>query len=261
MSMRLVLAALGCALSAAQPARAADVAKPGTEPEGRRFSAGMEVTRGDYGQPGDTTIIYVPLSYQMTSGPWQFGLTVPWISVDGPGNVVRDLGSFGGAGASRSESGLGDIIASATRSLATTAGGTAFDLTGKLKLGTASRSDGLGTGEEDLHFQLDVYRRVGEFTPFATLGYKILGDPPGVDLRDVFYLELGATRRIDERRSAGLMWHGQEKTTSAGDPQSELTAYYIVRLDMQWKAQFYGLLGLADGSPDFGAGTFLIRNF
>lgn len=251
-----------CAASclAAAPATA-DELKPGTEPPGRRFSAGMEVSRGDYGQTGNTTIIYVPLSYRMDSGPWQFAATVPWISVDGPGGVVRDLGRIGSGGGSRSESGVGDIIVAATRNLALTTGGTAIDFTGKLKLGTASRSKGLGTGEEDLHFQLDVYGKAGELTPFVTLGYKVLGDPPGTDLRDVFYLEIGASRPIGERRTAGLMWRGQERVVAGGKPQSEVTAFYLVRLDTEWTAQLYGLVGLADGSPDLGAGAFLIRRF
>jgi hypothetical protein len=263
MTTKSIVAACACAasLACAPVALAADDYKPGAEPTGRRFSAGMEVTRGDYGLSEDTTIIYIPLSYRLTSGPWQFGVTVPWISVDGPGTVVRDLGRISGGGASRSESGLGDIILQATRSLSTAASGLALDLTGKLKLGTASRSDGLGTGEEDFHVQLDAYGRTGEFTPFATLGYKFLGDPPGVNLRNVLYLDVGATRRIDERRSAGLLWHGQERVTAGVKPQSEINGYYLVQLDAAWKAQLYGIVGLADGSPDFGAGAFLIRHF
>lgn len=248
-------------LVAATPV-SADELRPGTEQTGRRFSAGMEVTRGDYGLPENTTIIYVPLSYRHTGGPWQLGVTVPWISIDGPANVNRDLGSFGGGGGSRSESGLGDVAASATHPLATSAdGAAALDFTAKLKLGTASRSKGLGTGEEDVHVQLDAYGRSGDFTPFAVLGYKFLGDPPGINLRDVLYLELGGSRRVGERRTAGLMWRGQERTLAGGDPQSEITGFYLVRLDVEWTAQFYGLVGLADGSPDLGAGAFLIRRF
>jgi hypothetical protein len=57
------------------------------------------------------------------------------------------------------------------------------------------------------------------------------------------------------------MWHGQQKTTAGGAAQSELTAFYTHRMTAQWKVQFYGLLGLADGSPDFGAGAFLTRGF
>lgn len=253
-----------CATSllAATPVAAADDLWPGTEQPGRRFSAGMELTRGDYGLAEDTTIIYVPFSYRQSAGPWQLGVTAPWISIDGPGNVTRDLGRFGPAGASRSESGLGDIILSATHPLATSADGSAaLDFTGKLKVGTASRSKGLGTGEEDLHVQLDAYGRTGDITPFATLGYKVHGDPPGINLRDVLYLELGGWRRVGERRTAGLAWRGQERVADGVDPKSEITGFYLVRLDVEWTAQFYGLVGLADGSPDLGAGAFLIRRF
>jgi len=248
----LYLALLSCA--AAVPAAAQD-------DKGSSLSVGIDYTTGDYGQPSDTTITYVPVTYKLGGRPWQFGVTVPWIKVEGPGNVTRDTGRIGGAGATRTESGIGDVLLFATRSLAVTQGGLALDLTGRVKLGTASRSDGLGTGENDFHVQLDAYAVAGEFTPFATLGYKFLGDPPGIALRDVLYAELGAARRLDEQRSAGLMWHGQERTTAGGSPQSEVTAFYTRRFGQGWKAQFYGLLGLADGSPDYGGGAFLIRAF
>jgi hypothetical protein len=228
---------------------------------GTSLSVGIERTTGDYGQPSDTTITYIPVTAKLGGQPWQFALTVPWIRVEGPGNVVRGVGAIRGAGGRRTESGLGDVIASATRYLGQTAGGTAFDLTGKVKLGTASASRGLGTGEHDFHAQFDAYTRAGEFTPFATAGYKILGDPPGIELRNVFYASLGASRRLDEARSAGLMWSGQQKTTAGGDAQSEITAFYTRRFSGAWKAQFYGLVGLADGSPDYGAGAFLIRAY
>jgi hypothetical protein len=254
-----------CAASllVALPAAAFDELRPGTEQPGRRFSAGMELSRGDYGLSQDTTIIYVPFSYrQAVGGGWQLGVTAPWISIDGPGTVTRDLGRFGGGGASRSESGIGDIIVSATHALAASADGSAgLDFTGKVKLGTASRSKGLGTGEEDLHVELQAYGKTGDITPFATLGYKIHGDPPGINLRDVLYLEAGAWRRVGERRTAGLMWRGQERVVSGVDPKSEAVGFYLVRLDVEWTAQFYGLIGLADGSPDLGAGAFLIRRF
>ena len=251
-----------CALVLGWPAGAvADELRPGTEQAGRRFSGGMEVTRGDYGQSGDTTILYLPLSYRTGEGPWTYGVTVPWISVDGFGNVTRDLGRYGAQGARRSESGLGDIVLSATRALAQADSALQIDATAKLKLGTASRSKGLGTGEEDLHFQVEFYGKSGEFTPFVTAGYKVLGDPPGVGLRDVAFLEVGATRQVGATRTAGLMWHGQERAVAGGKAQSELTAYYQVRLDVEWSAQLYGLVGLSDGSPDLGGGAFLIRRF
>ena len=244
------------ALAAAAPWAAA------ADDMGSSLSIGIEQTTGDYGQAADTTITYVPITAKLGNRPWQFGVTVPWIRVEGPGNVVRDVGRYRGAGGgTRTESGLGDVIAFATRALGTMPDGTAFDFTGKLKFGTASAGSGLGTGENDVHLQLDAYRSAGEFTPFGTVGYKILGDPTGIELRNVFYISLGAARRLDAERSAGLMWYGQQKTTDDGDAQSEVTAFYTRRFGGMWKAQFYGLVGMSDGSPDYGAGALIIRAF
>lgn len=251
-AMRIPLVAL-CLLAAALPARAAQ--------DGTSLTVGIEQTKGDYGQGSDTTITTVPVTFRLGDRPWQFGVTVPYLEVRGPGNVTRDLGRFRGAAAPRSASGLGDVVAFATRAVGVAADGTALDLTGKVKLGTADEGKGLGTGENDFHLQADVYGSAGTLSPFGTLGYKVLGDPPGIDLKDVFFLELGVVRRLDGERSAGLMWHGQQKTTAGGAAQSELTAFYTLRMTAQWKLQFYGLLGLADGSPDFGAGAFLTRGF
>jgi hypothetical protein len=242
-----------CLLAFAPPAHATDNA-------GTSLTVGVEHSTGDYGQASDTTITSIPFTLKLGSRPWQFALTVPYLEVDGPGNVTRDLGRFRGAGTPRHTSGLGDIVGAATRTFGF-AEGTSLDLTARVKLGTADESDGLGTGENDLHLQADITRSMGSLTPFATLGYKILGDPPGIDLNNVFYLALGASRKLDDQRSVALTWYGQQKAVAGGSAQSELSGSYTVRFGGQWRAQFYGMLGLAAGSPDFGAGAFLTRGF
>ena len=251
MLRRLLMAS--ALLAAALPACAAE--------DGTSLTVGIEQTKGDYGQGSDTTITMVPVTFRLGNRPWQFGVTVPYLEVTGPGNVTRDLGRFRAAGPRRSATGLGDVVGFATRAVGVAGDGTAFDLTAKVKLGTADEGDGLGTGENDLHLQADVYGGSGTYSPFSTLGYKVLGDPPGIDLKDVFFLSLGVARKLDGESSAGLMWTGQQKTTAGGSALSELTAFYTHRMGVQWKVQFYGLLGLADGSPDFGAGAFLTRGF
>ncbi len=226
-------------------------------------STGIDYTTGSYGEAIDTSIVYIPFTGKYETGPWLFSLTLPYIRVSGPGGVVRDVGSVGTAGtARRTESGMGDIVGTATynycwdpqRQLA-------IDFTGKLKLATANERKNLGTGEEDLHVQVDAYQSRGRWTPFGTLGYKFLGDPPGVDLRDVFYASAGATYRLDDERIVGAMWYGQQKTTARGSAQSEITGFYSRKLDADWRGQFYGLLGLSDGSPDVGLGFVATRQF
>jgi hypothetical protein len=255
---------IACA-ALAIPTGAAALDLPGPSPRadgvGTSLSFGVERTTGDYGQARDTTITTVPVTFRLGSRPWQFGVTVPWIEVKGPGNVTRDLGRFRPAGTNRSESGVGDIVAFATRGLATGAGGSGLDATAAIKLGTASASKGLGTGEEDFSLQLDAYGGGGGLVPFGTLGHRWVGDPPGVSLRDVLFARLGAARWLDADTTAGLMWSGQERLAAGLEPKSELTAFYTRRFGAGWKAHFYGLLGLEDGSPDYGAGAFVVLLF
>ncbi len=253
---RFGVAAACLLLCGLQAVQAADTSK-------LTASVGIDRTQGNYGGETDTTITSIPFMLRYQTGPWLLGLTTEWLSVKGDAFVNRDIGRFGESGTdtTRTESGLGDIVASVTHELGMTANGTAIDLTGKIKLGTADETKGLGTGENDLRIEVDVYRSVAQFVPFGTLGYKFLGDPPGLNLRNVFYAAVGSTMKIDDVRSVGLMWYGQQKTTANGARQSDITAFYIRNFTPEWKAQFYGLLGLADGSPDIGAGAIVTHTF
>jgi hypothetical protein len=227
------------------------------------FTTGFDYSVGSYGQSRDTTITYIPVTGKYEIDRWTFGLTIPYIEIEGLGNVTRDIGRFKSttSTATRTESGIGDIVGSATYNLFSSRDGRALDLTGKLKLGTADENKGLGTGENDLYVQVDAYQTVDHLTPFATLGYKFLGSPPGANLHNVFYASFGGSYKLTPEQSVGLMWFGQQKASDAGAVQSEITAFFNQRLSREWKAQLYGLLGLADGSPDFGVGAMVTRSF
>ncbi len=222
-------------------------------------TSGFDYTVGNYGQSSDTTITYVPFTYKHETGRWIYAVTVPYIEVEGPGNVTREVGRFRGPPRARSQAhaGLGDIVLAATYNLFFSPAGQVLDLSGKLKLGTADRAKGLGTGEEDVYVQIDAYGNADGVTPFATVGYKWLGNPPGVELRDVYYLAFGASRALHSGREVGAMWFGQQKAAPAGAAQSEITVFLSQALGRAWRARLYGVLGLADGSPDYGVGAMV----
>src|SRR3954471_11221414 len=80
------------------------------------LGTGLDYTTGKYGASEKTEILYVPFYARYETGPWIFRLTVPYIRITGPGNVIgggedrvtvpgRDVGR-------RTESGLGDIVGS-----------------------------------------------------------------------------------------------------------------------------------------------------
>lgn len=226
------------------------------------FSTGIDYSNGDYGgDPVDTDITFIPFTTSYQTGQWKFKATIPWVRIIGPGTVVGAgdggvvVSSGSGLTSRTNESGLGDIWLSATYE-------TQFippelfylDLTGKIKLPTADEDKGLGTGETDYTLQADIFKPLGQFTPFATVAYKIKGDPSGVNLDNVFYLSGGTDFRVSDTSNIGASLDYQEASTSSSDDALDVFAYLNQKVNRNWSYTFYGYKGLEDGSPDYGLG-------
>jgi outer membrane putative beta-barrel porin/alpha-amylase len=259
-SMKLAGGALCAALLAASSATA--LAADGAATVG----AGADYSSGKYGGTQKTEILYVPFTGKYEIGPWAFKLIVPYIEITGPGNVVgagADRVTLpGGNAARRTESGLGDIVANAFYNVVNERNAPfGLDVGAKAKLGTADRAKGLGTGENDYSVQADIFKPLGEFTAFGSLGYRWYGDPPGVSLRNVPYGSIGASRRMSSETSAGLTYDFRPPITAAGSRISEATGFVSQRLSREWKLQVYAVKGFSNGSPDFGVGALLNYSF
>jgi len=224
---------------------------------GFSLTTGLDYSTGKYGGTESTDMLYIPVAGKYEADKYTLKLTVPYLQVTGPGNVVRDVGQIGPASTTRTkQSGLGDIVVAGTYDMyGGHANGTFVDVTAKIKFGTADEAKGLGTGKNDYALQADLYKTFGKNTVFGTLGYKVMGSPPGVTLNNVFYASLGAGHQYSQETSAGLILNLQEKAFPTGFPQQELTAYVSRKLGKTWKAQAYAVKGFSNGSPDWGAGA------
>lgn len=229
------------------------------------WSLGFEYGSGDYGGSADTDILYIPLTARYDTGPWSLRFTLPYLSVTGPGNVIRDVGRINGA-ASRTrttESGIGDVIAAATYNLLPGGPDTPIvDLTGKLKLPTADSDKRLGTGEADLFAQVDVYQPLRKsWTGLASLGYAVLGNAPGTPLNDVFYGSVGASHQLSAPTSVGVTFDLRQSVSATSGPQCEIVGFINHRVDRYWRVQAYALTGFANGSPDLAIATRVVRTY
>jgi hypothetical protein len=244
-------------------------ARPETE---SRFSltVGAELTTGDYGADADTDVLYVPVTGRWESGPNTLNLTVPYIRVSAPsttGGTVVGSDRMGrpirrGAAASErvTESGLGDVLASYGRLLLEHDSMT-LDAIARIKLGTADETRGLGSGENDYAAQLDGYWAVGPWTALGTVGYKVLGDPPGTDFDNVFFGALGASLSRGDTAAFGAIYDYSQATTPASDPQRQITLYAAGHINRGTRLEAYVLKGYGDTSPDRGAGILLTTSF
>jgi len=230
------------------------------------LSIGADYSSGNYGLSDSTRFLYVPVTAKHETGRWVLKLVVPYISITGPSNVVgapeNQVILPNGSFARRTESGLGDVVASAFYNVLnernTPLG---LDIGAKIKFGTADDSRGLGTGKNDFSLQADFFKAIGTFTPFGTLGYRRYGDPAGVDLRNVFYGTIGSSYRISEPTTVGLAYDWRDRIVQGRDRVSELTAYISRKLSGDWKLQVYAVKGFTNASPDFGAGSSLAYSF
>ena len=233
-------------------------------------SIGAEYTTGDYGTGADTTIWYFPLSFGYEKETTSFSVTVPYLIVEGPGNVTPAIGDTphgmspgmgamqvvrpGPVGTTRRESGLGDVVLSGSvRLAAETSAQPRIDLTGKIKLATADENDNLGTGENDYAVQVDVEK--GVF--FGYLGYRLYGDPPGIDLDNVAYGLIGLSSQLNMDTRGGVALYTQQAAAAGTDNQLELNLFLSRKFGKGNQLRPYVVFGLADGSPDWGAGVTL----
>jgi hypothetical protein len=226
------------------------------------WSVGAEYSSGDYGAAQKTDIFYVPFAVKYETGPWAYKLTVPYVEITGPGNVI-------GAGADRivvpgvnqprrTASGLGDIVGAVFyNAVDDRKGPVGLDLGAKVKFGTADSNTGLGTGENDFAVQADFFKAMGKFTPFGTIGYRWYGDPPGVNFRNVPYASLGGAYRLSQDTTIGAVYDFRDSVFAGGPQVSELTGYLSQRLSREIKLQFYAVAGFSDASPDYALGLNL----
>lgn len=223
------------------------------------MTTGIDYSSGKYGQAEKTNITYVPLTAKYEVDRWSFKGTLAWLTIDGPGGVTGDGTVVDNGTDERAiESGFGDIVASATYSALQLEQQKFYvDVGAKVKLPTASERKGLGTGKTDYAVSVDLYKTFDRFTLLGTLGYKVFGDPAGVDLNNVWFGTVGGVYKLDQKNSAGLTVDMREATTESSTKLLEYTLFYSYKFNDTYKLQTYLSAGDTRSSADFGGGAML----
>jgi hypothetical protein len=219
-----------------------------------RLSTGIEYSSGEYGGTGDIEELYAPFTVRFDYSRVGFRLTIPYLSVTTPADDVAP-----GPVSTTTEDGLGDVIASVTLYdlFVSPTGDFVLDVSGKVKFGSADVDKGLGTGENDYTFLLNGYRFYERFALQGSAGYKVRGDPPGVELRDVFLGSIGGAISASDRTRLGMFFDYREASLVGGDAIQELSGFTSFRLNDRWRLEFYAFTGFGDNSPDWGGGMLL----
>ena len=258
--------AAGCAFALTIGAASSSFAADGE----LRLGAGLDYTRGTYGTSTESTTVALPITVRYERDRWTYKLTVSYLKVTGPADFIPGIGPVDNSGKPKkrsfsgttTESGMGDSVASATyNAWYDTKMQRGLDLTGRVKLPTGDAAKGLGTGSTDFGFQVDGYQTFNRLTAFADVGYTFFGDSDYVHLNNAANYGVGASQKLSDLDSVGASLDGRERVSAGGSPRRELTLFWNRRADRLTRFQGYVLFGLANGSPDFGAGISASRVF
>ena len=225
------------------------------QPHQFSLSSGVEYSRGDYGGAQTLNDVYVPLTLRYSRERLGVRVTVPYLRIDLP--LVDANGSRLPGPSTGTASGLGDVIVATTlyEALESADASLVVDLTAKLKLATADESEGLGTGEQDVSAQADLYKFLPRATLIASLGYKSRGEPTGVRYDNTLYAALGASYHFSSATRAGVIVDYRQPAIASNPDLVESTLFVSRRLASDAWIQIYLLVGASDTSADSGAGV------
>jgi hypothetical protein len=257
----LALLAISCAFVAR--ARAEGGEKPARARPASRIgvSTGFDFSSGEYGESQPTEVWYVPLNVKYEwRRRWVFRVTVPYLRVTSPGSIVtgRDIVAVSEGAPRETREGLGDVVMGITCRFDPPHRALPYvDLSTRVKLPTASQKEGLGTGEFDTTLQMDLMKPFGRFTPFGTVAFRFVGDPPDADLTDTISASIGFDHRIAEGVSAGLYYAWRQTASRSLGDSHEIVPFVSWKIARHFTIGPYAVVGLSTAAPDFGAGIQL----
>jgi hypothetical protein len=246
-----------------------------THAEDPRWQVGPSFyhSSGDYGTGSTTTMTALPISIRRLFDDGDITLVVmPYLSITSDCSVTL-IGSIpnrtDGTCATTSdprnprkppkvrparttERGLGDTILRGRYYLLDDRGLLpTVAVTAKIKIPTANRAQGLGTGEFDEGLGFELSKKLGEWIGFADVGYTNLGDPPGLDLHNQWNYDLGVGYYFSKELMASLFY--EEWTAVIPELQNPrdllLAANYVATQAFRLNASV--ARGLSDGAPNW----------
>ncbi len=229
----------------------------------------MDYQQGDYGTGAKVETVSTSVGVALRKGRVRLAAAVPYLRTTAPVDVVVSQGGLFGTPllaigsnqtARTSREGLGDASLQASYDLPVA--GFVATLGGGVKLPTASRAKGLGTGKVDYGVNAQVVRTLrGGITPFASVGYTILGKPDGFAVRNTFSGTAGTRVALSSRAFAALSYSYEQSASQALADRQSIGVGLGVALGRKLQLGLQGEAGLSRGAPDVKLGLRLGAGF
>ena len=215
---------------------------------------------GSYGTGTNTSIVYVPLSVQRLFKDGDVALVVPLVSVTGDGSVTllsgvpnRRTTAGTSLGPRITQVGLGDLVLRGRYyALDQADWWPTIALTARLKIPTAQRGRGLGTGEFDEGFGVESSRTFfDKWVLFADAGFTFIGKPAGFNLRNQWNYDVGLGYYFTKALTLSLYYEEYRAVVQGNQNPQDI----LISLSYDWSPRMSfnasTQVGLSDGAPDY----------
>ena len=275
--------ASGVGLAVASPADKTDQGPPSLSPE-RNCQIGFtpSYSSGNYGSNTTSTFFYAPLSIRRLFKDGDVTLVIPFVTAttDGRatlvgGNPVRvdnsGPGSSSNAGCSNSGPGKGSCLTGRAQGQKVTTAGIGdiilrgryyiieekdwiplIAVTGRLKLPTASASEGLGTGKMDEGVGMEVSKLLGDkWITFLDGGFNVIGRPDGLSLRNQWWYDVGAGYYVTKYLMTSVYFEEYRSLVSDSVNIRDLFFGANYTASAAWRFNGGVTVGVSNGAPDY----------
>lgn len=208
---------------------------------------------GDYGTATTTKVWSTPVSLAYKTGDWRLKLTVPYLSVDGENANVSGTSIIRTNNTQRS--GMGDTWLEAKYRIADIMGKNQ-DLSPYFKYKFDTSQNGLGSDENDVEVGLNFDFVTSDTAfPFAQLGYRVVGSPPGKNYENTLSYSAGVTFKVAANDYVTPMYSARQSQQAAYEDSADAIIAWNHNFERGRGIQIYFDKGLSDGSPDYGVGV------
>lgn len=256
------LAALLPASAHAQQQAQQDAAPPRSD---LSLSLGASAWDGDFGAPTDSRISSILLGLRYRVGGLRLSANIPRMHIRSDGSIFTGIGGTPlytaptVSPSQRVRSGIGDLTLGAAYLLPQDSGlGFDLEVSGSVKLPTASKASQLSTGKTDYSAGVTVSKTYGRLTPSVSATYRWFGDTPTWDFQNGFELSAGASYAVTDRTVVLAHYVYTKAATNLIADSHELLAGVSVPLaGDRLRLTGFASKGLSKGAADVSGGLSL----
>jgi len=211
---------------------------------------------GEFGTGIRIHILQVPSILVVNREKHEFRLTLPYVSIAAsrPVTWLGDQVIERGPGGSATESGPGDVVledeyffVEGTRSRPW------VSALVRVKLPTADKARGLGSGEPDGGAGLGLIKPLGKrWDLLGQTQYVVRGDPPGTDFRNTLRFSVGFQKRLSGSTSANLFYDRRQSVVTGRPDLADLSLGCDHSFARKLTLRTAAYLGLSDTAEDYG---------